>query len=852
MPSHYISSLRGTSLSNREKKATSQNSSPTSVEEEDDYECDLSSFVHQFNFTRTEAESLTLDEYLGVPVKDMNKTDSLLNSLLPQGSLSDLSDLLTELDSIELSAPQISASRFSMLLLPDDNDDIALSETTQSVPLTEFEKKIEIAKKRLETANLKKITTTIYLIDAKNPQPVQITSLSTPDTIIKGFIENGTLSSDREWVIVEIHEAFSVERVMKPWEPIMDVIDAWESECHSALLIRARFNDATTPEVPREAPIMSGWLQVEIRRGKWEKRFVILKRGGIYVAKSETAISTAVALCSMQNFDAFTLARPRAKSPKKPQFAIKSQQSIALFEKPEEDYIHFFACGSYAELDTWLRALRYSRSWVHYEIFLSRPATAALFSPFIDDSILTDHLRGIDLDGGQYQELEGGVKSIGGNSTLTRNTAGAIAGRLFRLVLTGDQGKTDIDRVVGAKPLPNVFAEGSLLSKQHVPKAASSTEDVEVSVEDGEVFKEGSLLSRGASKKKAVVVSATSEYQPQSGTLLSSISTQKPSKAKPQPPVIPTGKGGHSPLLHLKSKDSGVFQTGTLLSKSSTSTSSTSNRQISQSQKINTPDSTPGGTPLMSPGGLYLSGMNGPIGIRENACDSSTSPQVSGFLNKRDTRGRESSQESLPTNSPKLASNEKSPNLSHVGNVISQQQMRKQRSHYINPEQNAAPPMPTNGVRDPIRSISQNVLKSGSKSSDDGVPLKNVRQVSTREGNGLMRNISMRHPNFNNVQPGPRPQYRGMTHNVMPPQMNTYYQNSRPPLAHSGSTRMHPPPHNQIRAPMRQMTVPNSYPRTGAVPTPTKGPLVQLDQSSIEQSSRPGSKKPLKPLISFK
>lgn len=853
MSSQYISSLKGTTLSGREKKATSQNSSPTSFEDEDDYACDLSSFVHQFNFTRTEAESLTLDEYLGVPVKDMNRPDSLLNNLMPQGSLSDLSDLLTELDNFELSAPQISASRFSMLLLPDDNEDTTVSEATQAAPLTDFEKKIEIAKKRLETANLKKITTTIYVIDAKNPQPVQLTSLSTPDSVVKGFIENGTLSSDREWILVEIHEAFGVERVMKPWEPIMDVIDAWEPECHSALLIRARFNEATTSEVPRVPPIMSGWLQVEIRRGKWEKRFVVLKRGGIYVAKSEAVLCSAVALCSLQNFDTFTLARPRAKSPNKPQFAIKSQQSIALFEKPEEDYIHFFACGSYAELDTWVRALRYSRSWVHYEMFLSRPATAALFSPFIDDTILTDHLRGIDIDVGQYQELEGGIKPSPANSTLTRNTAGAIAGRLFRLVLTGDQGKTDINRVVGSKPLPNVFAEGSLLSKPHVPKPTSCAEDAEVAVEDGEVFKEGSLLSQGVTVKKPVAAAtATSEYQPQSGTLLSSIASQKPNKVKPQPLVISTGK---SPLLHLRTKDSGVFQTGTLLSKASTPTSSANSsansRQMSQSQKncasSSTPGATSGGTSLMSPGGLYLSGMNGPIGARKNLSDSPTSPNVSGSLNKWDVRGRELSQDSPTASSPNPSSNENSPHLGHVGNVFSQQQhLRKQRSHYAIPDRSNVPQMSVNGLRDLGRSFSQNSLKSGSKSSDDHVPLQIIRHASAKEGNGFVKSNSTRH-NYNLLQSGPHPQYRGVPHNAMPPQMNPQFMNSRPPIAHSSSARMHPPPHNQIRA-----LAPNSHYRAVAGPPPTKGPLIQLDQPPIDYSSRPGSKKPLKPLISFK
>ncbi|KAJ9089416.1 hypothetical protein DSO57_1013354 [Entomophthora muscae] len=537
-------------------QASSQEKSPyqssASGSFEDD-ESDTSPIGHQFKFLRSETEELTFDDCIaGLDTGLARARDSNLAEALTD--LSDLGNFLSELENLDFkSFKPTRSSRLSIALVDDPQDDQPLSRLAptpkKETPTPLEEAKIEAAKKKLQTANLKKITTKIYLESAKNHQTVQLTSFSTPELVIEGLIEIKKLADNKEWVMTEIHETFSVSRALKPWESILDVIEPWESDSPNALLIKPRQGEILTPEVSRDSPFMEGWLQVEVRKGKWEKRYAVLKRATLYIAKSDS-ISGASAICTLQNFEAFTLMQPRPKAPKRPLFALKSQQSIMLFERPEEDYIHFFACSSVASRDDWVRALRHSRSWAQYSAFVTRPTP---FSPFVDDSLVKSNITGLQVDTGRFEELEN--PKAHGSSLLTKNNAGGIAGRLFRLVLTGDQGKTDIDRVVGAKALPDVFAEGSLLSKP----IKTEEQDLTSSSIEEEVFKGGSLLSRGAATHSAAkdMSPTATEFQPNS--LLNSL---KPRNAKPQPLALPTKSG---PLLQLQSKDAGMFQNGTLL-----------------------------------------------------------------------------------------------------------------------------------------------------------------------------------------------------------------------------------------------------------------------------------------------
>ncbi|KAI0233733.1 hypothetical protein L0F63_001890 [Massospora cicadina] len=532
------------------KKGSSQSSS-----EEDPYECDLGSFVHHFKFARTEAEPLTLEDCIMGKDAELSYGGETLAGGSPLGGSCDLGDFLSELETLDFgSFKPRRPSRLSMVLVNDPLDEQPLSKfASKPKPqkrTPEDEAKLESAKRKLNGANLKKITTNIYIESATNPQTVQLTSLSTPELIIEGLIETRKISDGVAWAVIEVHETFGVSRALRPWEPIIDIIEHWEPDSPNALVIKPRQGELLTPQVSRGSPVMAGWLQVEIRKGRWERRFAVLKFATLYLAKSES-LGGAVALCTLQNHDVFSTTRPRPKAPKRPLFALKSQQSIMIFEKPDEDYIHFFACESEGVRDDWVLALRHSRSWAQYSAYLSRPTP---FSPFSDPALVAENVAGIQIDSGQFADLEG-AKANGG-SILTKNTAGGIAGRLFRLVLTGDQGKTDIDRVVGSKALPDVFAEGSLLSR---PARVKEEPEATAAPPVEEVFKEGSLLSRTPTRGPVRKDSSQAAMELQANSPLSAL---KLSGTKPQPPV-PLTKAG--PLLQLQSKDT-KFQGGTLLS----------------------------------------------------------------------------------------------------------------------------------------------------------------------------------------------------------------------------------------------------------------------------------------------
>ncbi|KAI9296664.1 hypothetical protein K502DRAFT_302022, partial [Neoconidiobolus thromboides FSU 785] len=368
------------SISNNENKLRNQDKLDLNINDDSDDE-NLFDYAQKYKTEKSEVVSLTLNDYISNQIPS-NSSD-IKSTPLSGGCLSDLSSLLKELDQIQSGAPLRASSRLSMVLLDDDDKplkkkepvpsklngapmtkELSRGKTVRSKPLIDLSKpsqpvvkpikkneetsnstlddiqaKIDLAKTKLENANIKKITTKVYLMNEEKSRTVQLTSLSTPDLIIQGFIEAGLLEGQKEWLLIEKNEGFGVERSMKGWESIMDVIEAWEEESNNALLIRMKENEQITTLVPLESPIKGGWVQVEVKRGKWEKKYLILKNGSLYLSKSESAASSVLLSTNYL-------------------FALKSLASILYFENPEEDYIHFIAVDSKESLESWILALR--------------------------------------------------------------------------------------------------------------------------------------------------------------------------------------------------------------------------------------------------------------------------------------------------------------------------------------------------------------------------------------------------------------------------------------------------------------------------------------------------------------
>ena len=122
--------------------------------------------------------------------------------------------------------------------------------------------------------------------------------------------------------------------------------------------------------------MFSGYIQHEYKRGKWQKRWMELREHSLWLSKKDTVRVLSffrsfiltdvcvtqgkdqVCLCSLHNFDVYTVTRPN-KAPKGFVFAIKSTDNLSFFEDTS-DYMHLFSCGEKEGL-SWMEKILLAR-----------------------------------------------------------------------------------------------------------------------------------------------------------------------------------------------------------------------------------------------------------------------------------------------------------------------------------------------------------------------------------------------------------------------------------------------------------------------------------------------------------
>ena len=109
--------------------------------------------------------------------------------------------------------------------------------------------------------------------------------------------------------------------------------------------------------MPTSSPTYSGYVEYEIKRGKWTKRWMELREHSLWLSKRDSVSYLAsycrilahysqmkgeTFLCKLSNFDAYSVTRAH-KSPKPFVLAVKSTDNLAFFEDTS-DYLHTFSC----------------------------------------------------------------------------------------------------------------------------------------------------------------------------------------------------------------------------------------------------------------------------------------------------------------------------------------------------------------------------------------------------------------------------------------------------------------------------------------------------------------------------
>ncbi len=198
-----------------------------------------------------------------------------------------------------------------------------------------------------------------------------VTPSTTPSDIISSpAIQKLRSININTSILLECFKKAGVERPLRKYEHIRDVLNSWDNDTQNTLTIvpsptGGNDDDLEARNVSKEQPgETSVYLYHSQKPGSWDKRWVTLRSDGQVLVKKTG--KDPVNICHLSDFDIYVpiprQMSKRIKPPKKLCFAVKSQQKSSMFLSTA-NFIHFFSTSDKATATTWYKAVQQWRSW---------------------------------------------------------------------------------------------------------------------------------------------------------------------------------------------------------------------------------------------------------------------------------------------------------------------------------------------------------------------------------------------------------------------------------------------------------------------------------------------------------
>ncbi|KAI3616065.1 zinc metalloprotease [Moniliophthora roreri] len=239
-------------------------------------------------------------------------------------------------------------------------------------------------------ANLKTTQRRIYIGDRQRFVVIETNQQTNAGEVIDTLERRGELKDWRGtggWMLWEVAQDFGIERPMRSFELLSDVEASWNRD-KTVNVWMVRLTPwkpvLSRSALPSSSPICSGYVEYEVRRGKWSKRWLVLREHCLYISKRDNCKDEQL-LCALSNFDAYHTTR-LLKAPKEYTFAIKSTEKMSLFEDTS-DYMHLFSCKT-RDGEKWMEKILLARSYVLYQ------ERHVLFAPKTASGVVPTSLTG--------------------------------------------------------------------------------------------------------------------------------------------------------------------------------------------------------------------------------------------------------------------------------------------------------------------------------------------------------------------------------------------------------------------------------------------------------------------------
>ncbi|KDQ09915.1 hypothetical protein BOTBODRAFT_36729 [Botryobasidium botryosum FD-172 SS1] len=191
-------------------------------------------------------------------------------------------------------------------------------------------------------------TQRVYINDMQQYRVVELRTGMRARDVLDIVEREGVLSNDaghaNGWALWELSNDFGMERPIREYELISDILETWNKEVQINAFMVKRTPLAPLllqTAIPPSLPLGNSWVQWEGKKGKWSKRWIQLREQSIFLSKRDNGKDETF-LCSLSNFDVYIVTRAQ-KLPKPFMFAVKSTANLSLFENPS-DGVHMFCC----------------------------------------------------------------------------------------------------------------------------------------------------------------------------------------------------------------------------------------------------------------------------------------------------------------------------------------------------------------------------------------------------------------------------------------------------------------------------------------------------------------------------